>query len=319
MEERYIAFHGLKLFVREQGDGRPLVLVNGLGGNVQMWAVAQRRLSRIARTVAFDAPGAGRSRLSPVPLPVPIMARMVGRLLDELGHAQVDMMGYSLGGALAQQFAHTAPDRVRRLALIGTSCGWGSAPPELLPLALITSPLRYTSKRFYKATSHLIDGGDHFRDADLRDAQADARKSSPPNPLGYANQIMQGTKWSSLHWLRTVQVPTLVIAGGCDRLVPPANGLLLAHKLPNSRLHMLADEGHLMLFDPDSAALPLLEDFFSSPELDDSSAWTTGADVDDDLRVATALRLARGVQPVKALSAVYRGAVQSSLARRVFA
>ena len=147
VEERYVAFKGLKLFVREQGDGRPLLLINGLGGNTQMWRVAQRRLSKTARTIAFDAPGTGRSRLSPVPLPLPILARAIGRMLDELGHDRVDVAGYSLGGVVAQQFARTLPERVRRMALVGTACGWGMAPPEPEPLALITSPLRYFSKR----------------------------------------------------------------------------------------------------------------------------------------------------------------------------
>lgn len=304
--ERYVAFRGLRLFVREQGDGRPLLLVNGLGGNVEMWAVAQRRLSRVARTIAFDAPGTGRSRLAPVPLPMPVLARAITRLLDELGHREVDVMGYSLGGAIAQQLARTAPRRVRRLALVGTSCGWGSVPPEPLPLALIGSPLRYTSKRVYRATSHLIDGGQRFRDARLKAEQADARRSSPPNPIGYAQQLLQGSTWSSLHWAATVRVPTLVISGERDRLVPPANGMLLAYSLPNSRLHTLPHEGHLMLFDPDSAALPLLEDFFAAGELEDSHAWETGARIADADAVLRQLRRARGVQPAKALSGIYR-------------
>ena len=63
-------------------------------------------------------------------------------------------------------------------------------------------------------------------------------------------------------------MPTLVLSGEGDELVPPANGVQLARLLPESRLHVIADEGHLMVFDPESGALPLLEDFFSSPVLD---------------------------------------------------
>jgi poly(3-hydroxyoctanoate) depolymerase len=312
-DERHVAFGGLRLFVREHGEGRPLLLINGLGGNVQMWSVTQDRLSRMARTIAFDAPGTGRSRLAPAPLPLPVLAHVIGRLLDELGYERVDVVGYSLGGVIAQQLARTAPRRVRRMALVGTACGWGMAPPEPEPLALISSPLRYFSKRVYKATNHIIDGSDRFRDGALKEAQAQARKSAPPNPIGYAQQFLQGATWSSLHWGATVRVPTLVISGARDRLVPPANGLLLAHTLPVSRLHTLADEGHLMLFDPDSAALPLLEDFFSADSVQDADAWTTGRVVDDGDEVQAALRAARGAQPLKVLSALYRGVAQSAL------
>jgi pimeloyl-ACP methyl ester carboxylesterase len=314
MQERYVAFKGLKLFVREQGEGRPLLLINGLGGNTQMWRVAQRRLADTATTIAFDAPGTGRSRVSPVPLPLPVLAKAIGRLLDELGHDRVDVAGYSLGGVVAQQIARTLPERVRRMALVGTACGWGMAPPEPEPLALITSPLRYFSKRVYRATNHIVDGGERFKDPRLREAQARARRAAPPNPIGYAQQFLQGTTWSSLHWSRTITTPTLVLSGACDRLVPPANGLLLASMLPHSRLHTLEGEGHLMLFDPESAAYPLLESFFAAPDHEASTAWTSGREITDEQEVDTALREARGTPLVKPLAAFYRGVARSEAA-----
>ena len=212
-DERYLSFHGLRIFVREQGDGFPLLMINGLGGNVEMWGPAERVLSQRSHTIVFDAPGMGRSRPSPVALPLPLMARALGRLLDELGHTQVDVIGYSLGGVVAQQLAHSAPGRVRRLALVGTSCGWGSAPPDLMSMALISTPLRYLSPTVYRATSHLLDGGERFRDAELKTAQAEARSAHPPSMLGYAQQFLQGTTWSSLHWSWGLKAPTLVISG----------------------------------------------------------------------------------------------------------
>jgi hypothetical protein len=83
-------------------------------------------------------------------------------------------------------------------------------------------------------------------------------------------------------------VPTLVLSGEGDELVPPANGVQLARLLPECRLHILEGEGHLMVFDPESASLPLLEDFFSSPV--PSAAWTTGTSVDDDATVERGVR-----------------------------
>jgi pimeloyl-ACP methyl ester carboxylesterase len=317
-DERLVSFNGFALYVRERGAGYPLLMINGLGGNLEMWGVTQKRLSAQARTIAFDAPGMGRSRASPVALPLPAVAWMLCRLLDRLGYERVDVLGYSLGGVMAQQLARSAPERVRRLALAGTSCGWGSAPPELVPLSLISTPLRYLSKSFYRRTSHLLDGGHRFEDSELAAAQARERNSHPPSMLGYAQQFMQGTTWSSLHWAKTVQTPTLVLAGECDRLVPPANGRLLASQLPDSRLHLLPGEGHLMLFDPDSAALPLLADFFGSRLLNGSAAWSSGERVEDDADVERALRDAPGAQPLKALSAAYRGWVRTPLVQRVF-
>jgi len=318
IEERHVSFGGFRLFVREQGEGHPLLMVNGLGGNVEMWGPAERVLARRSRTIAFDAPGMGRSRKSPVPLPLPTVAKVLCRLLDALGYPRVDVVGYSLGGAMAQQFAHSCPDRIRRLALVGTSCGWGGAPPDATSLAMIATPLRYLSPTVYKATSHLLDGGDRFRDPELKRAQARARNSHPPSVIAYAQQFLQGTTWSSLHWSWSLKMPTLVVAGERDRLVPPANGVLLAHRLAHSRLHRLPDEGHLMLFDPRSAALPLLSDFFSSPDVETSAAWSTGEEVDDPAVVEAALRAASGAQPAKTFSRLYRAWVGTPLVRGVF-
>jgi pimeloyl-ACP methyl ester carboxylesterase len=312
MDERYVSFNGLRLFVREAGEGEPLLLINGLGGNVQMWHIAQSRLAEGRRTIAFDAPGTGRSRVSPVPLPMPVLALVIGRMLDELGYGRVDVAGYSLGGAIAQQLARTLPERVRRLALCGTACGWGMAPPEPEPLALITSPLRYFSKRVYRATNHIIDGGERFKDPALRERQANARRSAPPNPIGYWQQLLQGSTWSSLHWASTIEAPTLVLSGEADRLVPAANGVLLAREIPNSRLHTLPGEGHLMLFDPETAALPLLEDFFDAGEA--SQAWATGRTVSEEHEVERALRSARGTPGLDQWAALYRGIARSSAA-----
>ena len=314
--ERYVTVGGLRLYVRERGAGHPLLLINGLGGHADMWGPSEDRLSEVARTIVFDAPGTGRSRTSPVPLPLPVVARLLVRLLDELGHDKVDVAGYSLGGVMAQQLARTARRRVRRLALVATSSGWGSAPPDFSSLALISTPARYFSPRLYKATSHLLDGGDRFRDPSLKAAQAARRNRHPPSMVGYAQQFLQGSTWSSLHWSFRLTTPTLVIGGARDRLVPAANALLLAYRLPHSRVHILQDEGHLMLFDPRSAALPLLADYFARGEASD--AWRGGEQIDDAERVERALRAAPGVPPLKAYSAIYRAWVRGPVVRRVF-
>ena len=100
-----------------------------------------------------------------------------------------------------------------------------------------------------------------------------------------------------------IQAPTLVVSGLCDRLVPPANGALLARELPHSRLLLVPGEGHLLLFDPASAALPALVEFFADGE--DSPTWREGEDI-GDAGLEDALRSSPGGQPYKAFSAAFR-------------
>ncbi len=270
-----------------------------------MWGPAQEQLARTARTIAFDAPGMGRSRTSPVVLPHPALASMICRLLDALEVDRCDVVGYSFGGTVAQQLARQAPDRVRRMALVGTSCGWGSVPATARAMALISTPLRYYSRQVLEQTNHLLDSELSDRESETWRAQADARLRHPPTLTGYTQQLIVGATWSSLHWVSTLRAPTLVLAGSQDQIVPPVNGAMLSHLMFESRLHVLPDEGHLMLFDPDSRAHDLLSDFFSMPSLNDSEAWLSG-DVVDEEQLHEALRASDGLQPIKAMSAVYR-------------
>jgi pimeloyl-ACP methyl ester carboxylesterase len=308
MSDSRLEIGGLRLAVRERGSGHPLLLVNGLGGNVDMWGPAQERLAAHARTIAFDAPGTGRSQTARVPMPIPAVARLVTRLLDELEIERADVLGYSWGGLLAQQLAVTAPDRVRRLALAGTSCGWGGVPGDLRALALLATPLRYYSQTFYEATSHLLDGtgGSGGQDGHSR-AHADARRANPPSLRGYWGQVLAGSAYSSLPWLHRISAPTLVVSGSYDRLVPPANGVLLAREVPHSRLVVVPGEGHLLLFDPASAALPALVDYFTHGE--DSATWAEGEEIRSDAAVADAFRRSPGGQPYKAVSGWFRRVV----------
>jgi pimeloyl-ACP methyl ester carboxylesterase len=246
--EAMIAAHGLKLFVREQGQGYPLVLINGIGTDCEMWGSAERILAASSRTIVFDSPGTGRSETPLLPRSIPALARIICALLDELGHERVDLVGFSFGGALAQQLAKDAPDRVRRLGLISTFCGWGAT------------------------------GGDPGA---LRRVVADGR--TVRNPLGSSYQLWALAGWSSLPWLSKVIAPTLVVAGTHDEFVPVTNAAQLARHLPNSSLHLLPGEQHLCMFDPAGAGSRLLADFFSSETLDACEAWTVGCRTDDFL------------------------------------
>ncbi len=252
---RRVSVRGLEIFARERGEGYPLLLINGIGANVDMLDAPETVLARRSRTIVFDAPGTGRSSTPIFPLPIVSVAEVVRDLLDELGHAQADVLGFSYGGLVAQELARIAPERVRRLALVSTACGWGSRLGD--PAAL--------SAR------------DSMVDASLRGA----RVGSPPSLLGYAYQLLAAATWSSLPWLATLRQPTLVMTGGDDRVTLPANGVQLARLIKNSRLHQLPGEGHLALFDPASGAQPLLADFFSAPDLATATSWESGLQVLD--------------------------------------
>lgn len=310
VRQRMLSVRGLRMFVREQGEGTPILLVNGLGSNADMWGTVEARLAVGARTIAFDLPGSGRSPTPPLPLAISSIAQVTVSLLDQLGHERVDVLGFSLGGLIAQQLARDAPGRVRRMALAATACGWGSMPPTAEALALLSMPVRYHSRAFYRQTNRLLAPAD--RDLLHRVPTLTAsRLRYPPPIVGYTYQITAGAFWSSLPWLATVEVPTLVLSGVDDSVVPCANGVQLARLLPDSRLHVVPDAGHLFVFDPSGPAIALLEDFFASERLAESRAWSEGARVDSDETVEAAFAAADGAYPHRVLSGVYRRFVAS--------
>jgi hypothetical protein len=172
-------------------------------------------------------------------------------------------------------------------------------------------PIRSHSRSLYERTPPLASPADREL-LERVPGLAEARLRHPPSLLGYTYQLTAGAFWSSLPWLSSVRAPTLVLTGGGDRLIQPANGLQLARLLPESRLHVLAGEGHLYVCDPESRALPLLADFFSSRTLSRCRAWTSGTVVADDETVEAAFDASGGAQPHRALSDAFRRYVRHS-------
>jgi poly(3-hydroxyalkanoate) depolymerase len=256
----FVQAAGLRLRVSRRGEGRPLLLITGIGANLDMWAPFARLVTD-RELIAFDPPGAGLSQRPRVPLRMRRLAGVVRELLDELGVERVDVLGYSFGGALAQELAHRAPDRVRRLVLCATAPGLGGIPPRPLAALALATPARYYSPRLLALTVPHIAGGRTAREPSALAAHAGERLAHPPDLLGYAYQLYAAAGWTSLPWLHRVTQPALVVGGDDDPSVPVLNARLLARRLPNARLHVVKGGGHLFLLDEPHSAVPQITAF----------------------------------------------------------
>ena len=228
------------------------------------------------------------------------------RVLDEAGIERADVLGYSMGGFVAQQLAAFAPERVRRLVLVSTSCGWGGLPGRLSAFANVATPLRYWSPAFYRRT--IGSRGRRPSPARCRVGRSPWRDAPPPpaDDLGYLGQVLSSGGWSGLSLLGRIGQPTLVVTGDDDPLVPAANALLLAHRLPHARVFVAPGEGHPVLMDPDSAVLEPIREFLHADRLDESLAWSAGDVVGEaDVRAAVSATR-RQAQPWGAPSSVMR-------------
>jgi len=248
MRSEFITWRGHRIFVTVTGQGDPLLLVPGLGNNVGMWVPFMQQFPN-RRIIRLDAPGTGLSSTPICPINVPALAELLVTVLDECEARSADVIGFSYGGAVAQQFAFDHPSRVHRLVLAATNCGIGAVPGWLPAVTGLATPLRYYSPSFFDRTAAATFGGVTARDHSVRQRMINARRSHPPAADGYALQLLGIFGWSSWHFLPYIQHETLVIAGDDDPLVPIANGRMLAKRIPSATLEIVEGAGHLFLWD----------------------------------------------------------------------
>jgi poly(3-hydroxyalkanoate) depolymerase len=221
----------------------PLLLFNGIGANFEL-AFPFIRALKNRGAIIFDVPGIGGSPMPELPYRLSTLARMAMQLCQQLGHEKVDVSGASWGGGLAQQFAHQYPKLCRKLVLVATSAGFFMVPPSPRVLSKMFSVKRYTDTDYMRSVAPQIYGGDFRRDPILINNHAAAMRAS--TDAGYRLQLKAIMGWTSIHWLRRLRQPTLVISGTDDPLIPTPNALLLAKLIPNASLK-LVDNGHLFI------------------------------------------------------------------------
>ncbi len=243
-----------------RGSGGPtLLLMNGIGANIELFdPFVEELVSDGIEVVNFDVPGVGGSPTPPVPYRFPGLARLVNRMLDHLGYEEVDVLGVSWGGALAQQFAHQYPDRCRRLILASTGTGAIMVPGRPSVLAKLASPRRYRDPSYMESIAPDIYGEDIRANPEFAREHMGAMKAR--GARGYYYQLLAGTGWTSLRWLRKLRQPTLIVSGDKDPIVPVSNAKIMARLIPNSRLH-LVDGGHLALLTRAKELAPIVERF----------------------------------------------------------
>ena len=251
---RFLDVDGVRLRVSIRGSGAPLLLVTGLGASIELAEPFEREMVALGvQTIAFDAPGVGESTAYRRPRRMRGVARTVEHLLDALGYDRVDVLGVSLGGVVAQQLAHQAPERVRRLVLAATGPGLGGVPGNPRALVALATPRRYRQPDYYRRIAGRVYGGAARNNPDALLHGSLARFLEAPSVAGYLGQLYAISGWTSMPWLHTLRQPTLVLAGDDDPIVPLVNGRVLARRIPDARLHVLRGAGHLFLLEQPAA------------------------------------------------------------------
>jgi poly(3-hydroxyoctanoate) depolymerase len=258
---RWIEVSGEPLRVAIQsgsGTSWPLLLLNGLGANLELFRPFIDVLGFEFETISVDLPGVGESPAPRRPYRFSGLAHLLARLLDQLGYTTVDVLGISWGGGLAQEFAHRYPDRCRRLVLVSTGTGALMIPGRPSVLLPLLSPRRYVDASYMASIAAQLYGGKIGSEPDL--ARKFGLELRSGGTRGYYMQLLAGVGWTSVHWLHKLRQPTLILAGRHDPIVPSINGQIMARLIPNSRLHLF-DDGHLGLLTSAAELAPIIREF----------------------------------------------------------
>jgi pimeloyl-ACP methyl ester carboxylesterase len=248
---------GAKIYWRERGEGDPVLLIMGLGWASDMWYRTTPELSRKYRTVVFDNRGIGRSDSPPGPYSISGMADDAAAVLEAAALDSAHVFGHSMGGMIAQELALSYPERVRSLILGGTNCGGRNAvPPAPEVLGVLTARGINPVDAFWAIAPYIYDSATP-REKIQEDLEVRCRAF--PSRESYLAQLHAIIEWESYRRLNSVKVPTLVLHGETDRLIPAENADILAKEIPDARLLKLAGASHVFQTDrPQATAAALL-------------------------------------------------------------
>jgi poly(3-hydroxyalkanoate) depolymerase len=244
----------IRVSVREGTAGwPPLLLCNGIGASLELFQPFVDALDPRRPVIRFDMPGVGGSPAPVIPYHLTTLPSLLAGLLDQLGYEQADVLGISWGGGLAQQFALSRPDRVRRLVLVATAPGSLMVPGDPRVLLRMLTPRRHRDPEHAGRIAGELYGGSARKDPmAARDLLHATTRLGPAR--GYFYQLMATIGWTSLPWLPKLRPPTLILAGDDDPIIPAVNGRIMNWLIPRSRLQIYHG-GHLELAaDPERLA-----------------------------------------------------------------
>ena len=256
LQDRYMTVRGVKLRYRPAGKGEPILLLHGLGASLEQWEWSQPGLSSRHEVVALDLPGFGRSQSPPRDqFDLDHMVSLLGGFIDAMGWQSATVIGNSMGGLLAISMALNLEGRVSRLILAGSAglgrdLGWplrvawlpclGEA---ILPFMALRPLVHYSLRRLFSDPSRLpnrmVDvSADNYkrqsiRSNFLRAIRIGVSLSGQRDSINFRDQLDK------------IRVPTLLIWGREDGVMPLEHGKIAHQLIAGSKLTVIDDCGHV--------------------------------------------------------------------------
>jgi len=239
--------NGVELAYDLQGAGEPLVLIHGAQGDQSMFAGIAPAFANQFRVLTFDQRGSGLSEKPDMEFSMALLADDTAALMEHVGFASAHIIGVSMGGMIAQEFALRHPHKVRSLVLGCTTPGGPKAVRiggEALTTAYSTEPLS-PEERGRALAEAAFTKGYIAQHPEVIPAMIEARRQRPLDPVALSHRMKAAYAHDAYDQLPHVACPTLVITGKDDALISWENSRILAERIPGAKLVLLEPAGHV--------------------------------------------------------------------------
>jgi len=246
MENGYVESNGQKLYFEVHGEGDPLLLIMGLGGDATGWMLQIPAFSRYFKVVAFDNRDVGRSSSAKGSYSIADMAEDTAGLMDALGIEKAHIVGGSMGGAIAQELVLCHPDKVHKLILACTMGQFARFRIHMLEPAIFIKEHDPTNKVFLTEMLFQCMTHNFLKNSEAVDGMLNLMQN-PPFPQSTEAFVRQANAirtFDALARLGAVKAPTLVLVGDQDILTPPWAARELAEAIPGAKLQILEGGAH---------------------------------------------------------------------------
>jgi 3-oxoadipate enol-lactonase len=230
----------------EKGHGETVVLLHGLGGDVEFWDAEMTALSDQFRTIAIDLRGSGGTPASEGDLTMDGLADDVAAVLDDLGEERAHIVGFSMGGCVAQAFAIRHPARLNRLVLASTFAVMNAQARLFLDAVAASYARTASAKEMFELICPWLFSIPFLEDpGNAAYLRYDDETIQRDEMLSWSSLYAAQQRFDSRSTIHNIAAPSLVIAGRHDNLVSLEDAEFLHDQIPGAALQIIADAGHL--------------------------------------------------------------------------
>ena len=258
-----VKVNDIQIYYEVHGEGFPLIMIAGLGANVDWWDPRWiQAFSEAFKTVAFDNRGAGRTDISDKEYSIRLFADDTAGLMDALGISRAHALGISMGGMIAEELVLNYAEKVEKLVLCSTSCGGAKSVPLSLEVlgTLTTDRSALSPEEIARMMIPLLVTEDFIKNnPELAELAIQQMITAPISNEAYMRQLNATIGFDTYDRLSEIKAPTLILQGRGDILIPPENASILDKAIPNAKLVYFENSAHGLLEETETVLRTVLE------------------------------------------------------------